>query len=155
MTVRGHIVGEQNIYVENTLVGRQGAGHLLLQAATDDGSSVSDLHFLNDGTLRTRAGGAGGQYRNFIFAQAWGQVNVAALAAGAGANATVTFPTSRFTQTPLVVATPVTTSRISCAIVSPTTSGCTIRVDNFTSGGGSAGAVNWNAGQMGVSASAG
>lgn len=67
------------------------------------------------------------------------------IAAGSGATLNVTFPTGTFTQVPVVRATPYDASRLNVAILNRTTTGCQIRVDNFTSAAASPNGVGWQA----------
>lgn len=74
--------------------------------------------------------------------------NTADIAAGAGANRTVTFPTSRFTIAPIIVATPDLSSRLNAAVTAVSTTSATIRLDNFTSANAADSGVWWLAMQM-------
>lgn len=70
---------------------------------------------------------------------------------GSGVNLTVTFPASRFSQPPIITATAVS-ARLTTGIAIPTvtTSGATVRLDNWSGGtapDGSRG-IQWDAIQM-------
>lgn len=75
--------------------------------------------------------------------RAWiGTANVAALAAGAGANVTVTVPAGVFSAPPAAVASPGVSSRLSVAVTGSTTTSVTVRVDNFTAAAAGAATVS-------------
>ena len=79
-----------------------------------------------------------------------GQVAVVStIAHGTGVTASVTFPAGRFSVAPIVTATPGGSARLSVAVLAVSTTGCTIRIDNF-SGGTASGitALSWMAVQM-------
>lgn len=90
------------------------------------------------------------------WAQAINRVAVGSLAAGASVDIAVTFPAGRFTQPPMVMATGYgsrTTWQVTDGTI--TTSGCTLRGSNWTSGAQAATYVGWHAVQMTESAGAG
>lgn len=85
------------------------------------------------------------------FAQAAGSVTgLAAIAAGAGTTTAITFPVGRFTVPPIVTVTVFTSTRLTPAIVVvPTTTGCSVRLENWTAAQAS-GVIGfaWHAVQM-------
>lgn len=77
------------------------------------------------------------------------------LTTGSGVTQSVTFPTSRFTQAPMLVATPEVSARLQAAIVSVTTSGASVRIDNFSGATASDSGFYWMAAQILEGAGAG
>ena len=88
-------------------------------------------------------------------ATASGSVSVASATSGTGSNVTVTFPVGRFSVAPNVITGIGGSSRFNVASNSITTSGFTIRADNFTSATASSSTATWEATQMLAGAASG
>lgn len=107
-----------------------------VNAGTDTTRYVSPARMRN-ATYRAWAEAAG----RFIYSSA---VNN-----GTGVTLNVTLPTGRFTDPPVVVPAVRNSSRLQAAIIAPeTTTGFSVRLDNFSGGTAGASGVHWHAIQM-------
>lgn len=136
-----------------------------LQVGVPDGSGgqtgQATFYLDGDGTARV-ATHAGSPIANAVrpipFAIASGLWNTQAnIANGRGRTGNITFPSGRFTKPPHVFAVPGDSARLSIAVVrsSTTTSGTSIRLDNWSGATADPNGVEWVAVQMTPSSVAG
>lgn len=128
-------------------IGADGVSLMRLDAS---GNSLSFLRLYDTGQLQTyRYSDA--IYRPLPFAAATGSVLITGTGAAGGVTAAITFPSGRFTQAPILIATARTTGDYIMANVAaaPTTSGGSVRLTNTNGiGWASAHTVHWVAIQM-------
>lgn len=110
------------------------------QATVNTGTNTTQ--FVNASTLRNRSYAP--------YAVAAGRFEYpSAINTGTGQTLNVTFPTGRFTQAPVVTATVRNAARLNAAVINPeTTTGFSVRLDNFSGGTAGASGVHWHAIQM-------
>lgn len=118
-----------------------------------NGDQPASLYLNEAGAVRvyTREGSSTttSAARPIPFATAAGLWNTqASIAAGAGREIAITYPPGRFTSVPRVFATVGGSSRLQVAVINRTRTGCTLRVDNFTTAAASPDGVDWLAVQM-------